>query len=155
MQVLESKKKLKLTMDEDVFSLFGQPEYYVSVDIEEGTRQDGIGGTIRPLGGKQEREALKIVFNNRNSFQLIRLTDFIRKEISPEIKQKIEEIGKYCEDDELDLTDRQLLAEAENAKIIVFLTFNPNFIEAGKILRRKGIMELKIMKPSEYVRKFL
>jgi hypothetical protein len=155
MHILQSKKKLKVTMDDDVFSLFEQPDYYIPVDVREGLRQEGIRGQTRLLGGAKEREALKIIFKNRNSFQLKKLTDVTKEEISPLIKQKTEELSNYFEDDELDLTERQLLAEAENAKIDVLLTFSPIFVEQGKKLRKKGIVEVEIMKPSEYVRKYL
>ena len=62
-------------------------------------------------------------------------------------QHKINEIEECVEDEELS----QLLAEAEYAKIDVFITCSPKLLEKKRKLRDKGIVKVEIMRPSEYV----
>ncbi|MGO8763214.1 MAG: hypothetical protein ACLP2P_11725 [Desulfobaccales bacterium] len=151
----KSEKKHKVAMDNDVSSLFGSHDDNFPVYQREGTRLEGTGGQTRLLGGTEERKALKTIFINLNKFQLIRLPGVPNEEITTEIKQKMAEISNYFEDDELEQTERQLLAEAENAKINILLTFKPTLVEQGKKLGSKGVLKVEIMQPSVYVRNYL
>ncbi|MEJ2071144.1 MAG: hypothetical protein P8X65_06150 [Syntrophobacterales bacterium] len=157
-----AEKKHKITMDEDVFSVFGRHED--KVFVHQGQR--------RPLGGEDEIVALKTIFENFNKFQLIGLPAVAEKNIvhlqslvrtynyknilnRAEIKLKIEELRNCFEDEKLGQEEFQLVAEAENANIGILLTFNPTLIDEGKRLRVKDILKVEIMKPSGYVRKYL
>lgn len=62
-------------------------------------------------------------------------------------QHKINEIDKCLEDEKLS----QPLAEAEYAKIDVFITCSPNLLEKRTELRDKDVVKVEIMRPSEYV----
>lgn len=166
-----AEKKHKITMDEDVFSVFGRHEDKIPIHHKEGTRLEGTGRG-RPLGGEEEREALITIYNNHNKYQLIRLPaiaehnvkhlswlvrnyDYTNKFNCAETKIKEEELRNFLEGENLGQKELQLVAEAENANIDILLTFNPTLIKEVKKVKAKGVLKIDIMKPSAYVQKYL
>ena len=164
--------KPKITMDEDVFSSFGHHEDELSACHGEESFPSGKGEQKQPIGGIKEREALKILFENLNKYQLIRLPiiperdimhlsgrvkiyDYTGKLDQSKYKIKIEELSKYFEYDNLGQPEFELMAAAENAKIDVLLTFNKTLLEERNKFKEKGVLKFEIMRPSEYVRKYI
>jgi hypothetical protein len=162
MHDLKYEKKSKVTMDADVFSLFGRHGDKIPITEKDGLRPIGTSNLTRPICYK-EREALETIFNNRTNFQLIGLPSIPKQEtmhLSGAVrnmkdfecsKYKIEELNNYLEDDEMS----QLLAEAEDATIDIILTCSPKLLEIRIELRDKGVVNVEIMRPSEYVRNYL
>jgi len=160
MEGSKSEKRQKVTMDSDVFSLFGRNYYNIS--IKEGLRPAGTSKLTRPICDEKDKEALDTIFNNRINFQLIGLPSIPKQEtmhLSLVIRNmedfecaqhKIDEINKYLEDEELS----QLLAEAEYTKIDILLTCSTKLLEKRTKLRDKGLVTIEIMRPSEYVAQY-
>lgn len=168
----KSGKKQKVTMDSDVFSLFGH-----KIPAKDGLRADGTGGqkprsvtqkkelrqegtskSTRPICDKEREalETLETIFDKRSYLKLIALPSIPKQEtMHPSIRRmdfecpqdKINEIDSCLEDEELS----QLLAEAEYAKIDVFITCSPKLLEKRTELKDKDVVNVEIMRPSEYL----
>jgi len=150
-------------MDSDVFSLFGSQDDKIAFPHKEGLRLIGKSNRTRPICENEEKRALKTIFINRINFQFIKLpiisehetvhlSGVIRNMDTLECPQHlIDQLDNYLENEELS----QLLAEAEIAKTDILLTCSKKLLEINLKLREKDIASVEIMKPSEFVAKFL
>jgi len=154
----KSGKEQKVTMDGDVFSLF-RHKGPRPVETEE-LRQEGTSKSTRLICDKEREalETLETIFNKGKSYLNLIVLPSIPKQDTMHLsirkmrdfecpRHKINEIEECVEDEELS----QLLAEAEYAKIVVFITCSLKLLEKKIKLRDKGIVKVEIMRPSEYV----